>query len=351
MLKNINESVNFPLSILINRTLNEGQYPDQLKMAKVVPLHKGSNKDLITNYRPISILSSILKVYEKIIFKRLYSYLSSNSILDPLQFGFKPKHSTINAITKLTQDILMGFEDKKVSLAVYCDLSKAFDTIDHSILLLKLQKYGVRGVALDLFSSYLAHRTMYVVNNNLNSDLCEIPNFGVPQGSVLGPLLFNIYVNDLSSCLKHSCHILYADDTTLYIVGTDLRQIFNNMNEDLDCLADWFKANTLLLNINKSNYMLFSQRYIDSTNLKLDIDGVLLKKVNCTKFLGLNMDWQMTWENHIKSLKNKITSGIYILNTLKHNLTTHHLRLIYTVIIQSHLNYGCLLWGNAYKNT
>jgi len=349
ILKNIMISIAIPLSILINRSLNEGQFPDLLKIAKVVPLYKGKCKQDVSNYRPISILSCISKVFEKIIHKRLYKYLELNSILDPFQFGFKPKNSTIHAITKLTQDILTAFENKDITLAVFCDLSKAFDTLDHSILLSKLYKYGIRGITLNLFKSYLNNRSMYVTNNNESSDIHIIPNFGVPQGSVLGPLLFNIYVNDLCLCLTHANHILYADDTTLYIIGNNRKSLLNQMNYDLNNLSMWFSANKLALNTNKTIYIVFSDKYIDTTNFKLSIDDKQLMQVTTTKFLGIYMDSHLTWETHLNHISKKLTTGLYVLNSLKNILPSCNLLMIYSSIMHCHLNYGCILWGNCYK--
>jgi hypothetical protein len=349
MLKNIKENIAFPISILINRSLLEGQFPDDLKIAKVVPLYKTKSKDDVSNYRPISVLSSISKIYEKIIHKRLLKHLQANNLLSPFQFGFRPKHSTCHAVTKLTEDILLSFENKKITLAVFCDLSKAFDTLDHSILLNKLNRYGIRGPTLDLFESYLNKRCMYVTNGTNKSEIHEIPTFGVPQGSVLGPLLFNIYVNDLGSSLKHSNHILYADDTTLYITGNNISDLFVKMNIDLDNLSTWFKANKLALNINKTNYIIFSPNIINTTNLTLTVDDIQLNRVDCTKFLGIYMDSKMTWEQHINYVGNKMSSGLYILNTLKHSLPSFNLSMIYYSLIHCRLTYGCLLWGNSLK--
>jgi len=194
-LKQLLPGIANPLSTLINRALSEGIFPTALKQAKVVPLHKGKETAEITNYRPISLLSSVSKVFEKFFHKRLYKFLEMKNILSSFQFGFRSKHSTIDAVTSFTKDILKCLENKSYTLAVFCDLSKAFDTLDHSILLHKLHKYGIRGSALNLLRSYLQGRRIFVRNGDVSSDIYEIPDFGVPQGSVLGPffLFFFIY--------------------------------------------------------------------------------------------------------------------------------------------------------------
>ena len=178
-------------------------------------IYKCKDKNEMSNYRPISLLPSTSKILEKLVHKRLYSFCENNKILYDNQYGFRPKHSTIDEVSKFTADIVSSLESNMITYAVFLDLSKDFDTIDHDILLRKLHFYGVRSVALELFRNYLSGRSQYVSYYDINSashdDIC-----GVPQGSVLGPLLFIIYTNDLPKSLSHSKSILFADDTTIY---------------------------------------------------------------------------------------------------------------------------------------
>ena len=187
ILKSILEGITEPIAKIINSSLSEGIVPDQMKVAKVVPIFKSKDKQLLNNYRPISLLPSISKILEKVVHKRLYSYFTLHDLFYDSQYGFRPKHSTINAVTEFTHDTLVSFEQQESTLAVYLDLSKAFDTINHDILIQKLQFYGVRGTSLDWFKSYLSDRSQFVKFNNCESITLDV-KCGVPQGSVLGPL-------------------------------------------------------------------------------------------------------------------------------------------------------------------
>jgi retron-type reverse transcriptase len=238
LIKDIKHEISLPLTILINKSLSTGIVPDLLKTAKVIPVYKAKDTEQLNNYRPISLLPTISKILEKIIHKRLYYFLLSQSVFYQSQYGFRPKHSTTHAIHEFVDQAITSFEEKKTTLGVFLDLSKAFDTIDHSILLSKLEWYGVRGTALEWFRSYLSNRKQFVQYKETKSSTHTIP-CGVPQDSVLGPLLFIIYTNDLPNCLKFSKAILFADDTTVYLTSKSISNLFNNINSDLELLLEW----------------------------------------------------------------------------------------------------------------
>ena len=273
-------------------------------------IHGSSNpyKKDISNYRPI-VTSKIL---EKVVHKNVYTFLEKNKVLYASQYGFRKNRSTVNAITELVCHITNAFENKQNTLSVFLDLSKAFDTIDHDILLHKLECYGVRGLALNWFQSYLTDRKQYVLYNTVQSHTLGI-TCGVPQGSALGPLLFLIYVNDIANCLTHSKLIYFADDTTVFLSSKCINDLYKNMNSDLDDLTNWFKANRLAINVNKCHCMLFQPNGNQNTlgnTLNIGVDPIE-HKVNC-KFLGIFIDNQLRWNNHLSHISAKLSRSVYI---------------------------------------
>jgi hypothetical protein len=337
-----------PLSRLINSSFLSGIFPDSLKIAKVCPVFKNGEKSLFSNYRPISILPSFSKIYEKIISLRLMSFLEDKHILVDNQFGFRKNRSTFMAIMEMFDRISSAVDNGEYSVGIFIDLSKAFDTINHSILLEKLHHYGIRGIALDWFRSYLQSRQQYVFLNGVSSSLKYI-DCGVPQGSILGPLLFILYINDIINCSDILRLILFADDTNIFYSNSDICKLESIVNLELSKLSTWFKANKLSLNATKTNYMLFGTKSLakNDKSLNLKLDGNALERTGCTKFLGVFFDDKLTWHQHINHVAGKISRGLGMIGRVRNMLPFSVLRTLYYSLIYPYLNYCCLIWGGA----
>ena len=348
LLKCLKTELSSSIAIIINQSLTYGIFPDKLKVARVIPVFKSSDETLLTNYRPISLLPSISKVFEKVIFKQLHSYFKSNSLYFMSQYGFREQHSTELAALELVDKIIFEMDKGNVPVSIFIDLSKAFDTIDHNILIEKLKYYGVRGQALTLLKSYLSERTQYTEFNSSKSEK-QIIKTGVPQGSILGPLLFIIYINDLSFSSTLFKFISYADDTTLLITlnpnNCNPSDLSANINNELKKVSQWLNVNKLSLNIKKSKCMAFHKVDKRMTLPNLTVCNETIEYVKCFSFLGIIIDQNLTWKDHINHIGNKISKTIGILNRLKHTLPKHTLKTIYDSLINTYLNYGVLCWG------
>ena len=324
-LKYISNDIVPILTHTINQSLCTGIFPSSLKIAKISPIFKKGDPHLTDNYRPISLLPIISKIFEKVVFLQLYDYLIKYNLLYDSQYGFRKFHSTEFAALEFTDKIIYNLDQGKIPLAIYLDLSKAFDTIDHSILINKLQYYGVTGMSLYWFQSYLSDRKQYVQYKDSNSSFSSITT-GVPQGSILGPLLFIIYINDISSVTKNFHFTLYADDTSLiepictFTSGTNGNiEASQSINKELSLITDWLCLNKLSLNAKKTKMMLFHHRQRDISKIELDlfINDTKIEKVNEFNFLGIMLDECMTWDSHIDKIGGKISQVNCALSRLK----------------------------------
>ena len=295
IIKTIIDKIASPLSHIYNSSILGGVFPDNMKTAKIIPIYnKGDTSDL-KNYRPISILTSFSKIFEKIIYVRLLQYLDEFDILNDSQYGFRCGRSTCDAILKLTDHILQEFDKKCYSIAVFLDLKKAFETVNHSILLQKLASIGLSDLAICWFQSYLTGRKQYVKFKNSLSDYKFI-NHSVPQSSNLDPVLFIIYINDIINSLSFLKPILFADDSCFFCSGENLNQIIDKVNTDLIMINNWISANELTLNIEKSHYVVFNRKKKVPPDIgKLFITNNELSRVNSTIFLGITLCDNLSW--------------------------------------------------------
>ena len=337
-----------PLTQIINLSFVTGEYVDNLKIAKVLPIYKdkGSNMECC-NYRPISLLSNINKIVEKLMHKRLFNFLSKHDCIYKLQFGFREHHSTTHALINLTEEIRSSLDNNIFACGIFIDLQKAFDTVDHKILLSKLEHYGIRGISNNWFKSYLSNRKQHVsINGFLSSE--TVMRYGVPQGSVLGPLLFLIYINDLNVAIKYSTTTHFADDTTLLIKNKSLKQLQKHLNLDLRFLVNWLRANKISLNASKTELLLFHHhKKVINYDIKIKINGTRLKPSKYVKYLGILIDNQLNWNHQINLLSGKLSRANGMLSKIRHYVPNNIIYSIYYAIFSSLMTYCSIVWGQG----
>ena len=315
-------------------------------MAKVIPLYKGRELDQVINYRPISLLITISKVLEKIVYIHVYKFLQDNKILYNSQYGFHSKHSCEQTILELIGNVIQAKDKGMHTAALFLDLSKPFDTLNHEVLLKKLERYGIRGICNDWFGDYLSNRSLKVKIQTANNEIIRSDNFdisyGTTQGSCLGPLLFIIFMNDIYLLPTFSKIILFADDTTLINSCKNVHFLKYSLEHDMSILTDWYRTNQLSLNINKTILIKF---WPDLKPFTVKIGDVELNNSNSTKFLGMMVDECLTWNAHVGNLYSKIRANKMLLVNAKHLLPTDALRKIYFAHIYTHLTYSLVVWG------
>lgn len=339
------------LTHICNLSMTNGKYVDHFKMAKVIPLFKKGDKSDFSNYRPVSLLPSFSKILEKVLYSRFSNFFNQNDTLYSQQFGFRRKHSTAMATNIAVHKITQGFELNEYTMGIFLDISKAFDTIDHSILVDKLSHYGIRGIALEWVESYLQERKQIVqFNNSLSNNVCAIRH-GVPQGSVLGPLFFLIYINDLPNCLESAEPIMFADDTKLFLSDKNLNNLIIRANKDLDNINKWMICNKLSMNVDKTKYMLFHPQKAKSIPIEesLLLNDRVVERVREHTFLGLIFDENLSWKSQIKNVLKKIRINLGVTARIKNCANRSTLIAIFQSLILSHIRYCGSVWlhGNV----
>ena len=339
-----------PLVYIYNLSFETGIVPSQLKLAKVIPIYKKGSKASPSNYRPISMLSIFEKLIERLMYNRLIKFLTKFKILNKNQFGFRKSHSTTLALIEVIDEIYENLDNNNHVMGIFLDLQKAFDSVSHSILLDKVYAYGIRGPAHKWLKNYLNNRTQYVTINGYSSTISTI-TYGVPQGSILGPLLFLLYINDISNVIPELKVKLFADDTNIFLFNKSIESLFVDASKALDKLNNWFSANKLSLNVDKTHYCIFRKRgNILDKNIQypsLTLDNHIIERVNYTKYLGIIVDEFITFKEHINHLVNKLKQYCGIFYKFRSRLPKKCLRTIYFAMIHSHLNYGVAIYGNT----
>ena len=346
VIKAVAREISGPLSRLFNCCMREGHYPESFKVARVVPVFKAEDPTRFSNYRPVSVLPVLSQVFERVLKSRLIQFLGDQKVIIPGQYGFRSGHSTAMAVLDMVEKVRTAWAEKNCALGVFVDLKKAFDTVDHGILLQKLEHYGIRGQTLKLLESYLKDRTQYVCYGGYESERGPV-ECGVPQGSVLGPLFFLVYVNDMASVSKELELVLFADDTNIFAKSSQPSELFRKVNRGLEELNKWFKCNRLTLNLKKTEYIYFGGPGTKGlTNEGLEIGGETIRKVEGARFLGVWVDQKLSWTEHIGNVVGKVGRLVGVLGRARTALGGKAMHMLYNALILPHLQYCLIVWGD-----
>lgn len=347
ILKSVAHFVKGPLTYLVNWSLSTGIFPNVLKTAKVVPLYKKGIQSCVENYRPISMLSTISKILERVVFNRMKLFLNKYNILNSAQHGFREGKSTQTAILGFLKSLYQNLDNNKKCLGLFMDLSKAFDLVDHALLINKLEKYGFRGRLGSWLRSYLSDRKQIVEIDGKRSNPLEV-TCGVPQGSILGPLLFIIFINDLPNIVNCTDLTMFADDNSYLSIHSSLPDLVLQTQEKLNDFVLWFQTNGLLINATKTVFMLFSPKSSNTAESQLiKINHKSIEQVHSTKFLGVYIDSTLNWEIHVDNLCKKLSSVCFALYRLKQVASKNIVLSYYYAQFFSRIAYGIVFWGSS----
>ena len=340
-----------PITKIFNKSLETATYPDDWKRGNVSPIHKGGSPLDANNYRPITLLPIISKVMERLVRRQLQSYILENNLLSCFQSAFRPNHSTEDVLVKSVDDWLSAMDNKCLNVCTFLDVRKAFDCVDHQILLTKLCRLGVERSSLNWFSSFLQGRYQRVSTKVHKSTWFPCMR-GVPQGSVLGPLLFSLYINDLPDVVTTGSINIFADDTCLYTSGYCISDTISSVNKNLDRVHAWFKDNKMELNLSKTKSMIIGcsrlrHRYIEGSSFRIMIYDQPVEIVSKYKYLGVIIDENLSWKDHIDYIASRVSQRLAILRCCREFLPQSSRVLFYKSCIRPVMEYSSVAWSNC----
>jgi len=345
--KKISSIISGILADIINKSFADGKFPSLLKEATVIPIHKTGSKIEVGNYRPISLLPLCSKIFERAMYDRIASYACKYRCIDVNQFGFQRKRSTVDALVSLTEIIYNNLNLGNHTLGIFVDFRKAFDTVSHNVLFKKLECYGMRGLTLEWLASYLSDRKQRVkIGSSISAS--SVIKIGVPQGSILGPLLFLLYINDLPKISDSSKFTLFADDTTMCLGGSDYSILMDCARQALKGLYDWTVCNRLSLNTEKTSVMLFTNRKqcVETPSL-LNINGCFLHFESDVRFLGVKLSPKLDFATHVDLVADKLAKVAGIFHRIRDYVDVNTMISLYYALVYPHLTYCSIVWSGC----